>query len=286
MRQVSILSCIINNKNLITADFGKLVGDKHKQTMKKLVITALAFCMGLVAANAQITTGESSAQVVRTGNRAEAGDFGLYLGGTSTMFKYLVYDQNDAITGTTTEGQLEALPLINFKYMLTDKFEARLGLEWWTISTATKSNGEGPTGTWLTKGKDRFTNKYLYPGVAYHFSNSNILDVYVGAELPIGWETTSVTYYADYTGNESDRDRKAKANDFNVGLGGFIGLQAYVANLPVAVGVEYGISSLKTLSSSKTITEEKQEYKPTQTTYNEWKVGQQVRLTLTYFFKM
>lgn len=254
--------------------------------MKKLVITALAFCMGLVAANAQITTGESSAQVVRTGNRAEAGDFGLYLGGTSTMFKYLIYDQNDAITGATTEGQLEALPLINFKYMLTDKFEARLGLEWWTISIAAKSNGEGATGTWLTKGKDRFTNKYLYPGVAYHFSNSNILDVYVGAELPIGWETTSVTYYADYTGNESDRDRKTKANDFNVGLGGFIGLQAYVANLPVAVGVEYGISSMKTLSSSKTITEEKQQYKPTQTTYNEWKVGQQVRLTLTYFFKM
>lgn len=254
--------------------------------MKKLVITALAFCMGLVAANAQITTGESSAQVVRTGNRAEAGDFGLYLGGTSTMFKYLMFDDKRAVAGVDTNTQLEALPLLNFKYMVTDKFEARLGLEWWTVSEGGKSDGENATGTWSTKGKDRFTNKYLYPGVAYHFSNSNILDVYVGAELPIGWETLSTTSYADYTGSELDMDRKTKENSFNVGLGGFIGLQAYVANLPVAVGVEYGISSLKTISSSKIITEEKQEYKPTKTTYDEWKVGQQVRLTLTYFFKM
>ena len=38
--------------------------------MKKLVIIALALCMGFVTATAQITTGQSSAQVVRTGNRA------------------------------------------------------------------------------------------------------------------------------------------------------------------------------------------------------------------------
>jgi hypothetical protein len=77
--------------------------------MKKLVITALALCMGFMTATAQITTGESSSQVVRTGNRAEAGDFGLYLGATSDMFKNIV-DGFD----------VQALPLLNFKYMISD----------------------------------------------------------------------------------------------------------------------------------------------------------------------
>jgi hypothetical protein len=69
-------------------------------------------------------------------------------------------------------------------------------------------------------------------------------------------------------------------------LGAFVGLQAYVANLPLAVGVEYGISSLKTISSNKYVTDEEQEYKPERRKDNTWNVGHQARLTLTYFFKM
>ena len=255
--------------------------------MRKFVISALALCMGFATVNAQITTGESSAQVVRTGNRAEAGDFGLYLGGTSTMFKQLVDGGGlNSTNEVTTESDFTALPLINFKYMATDKFEVRLGLEWWTSTTGTKKSGENEKGDWKTKDKTKFTNKYLYPGIAYHFSNTNLLDVYVGAELPIGWEATRTTTFKDYTGNESDVDTKSVGRDFNVGLGGFIGLQAYVANLPLALGVEYGINSLKTITSSKFITDEEQEYEPTKTIDNKWKVGQQVRLTFTYFFKL
>ena len=242
--------------------------------MKKFVLTALALCMGFAAATAQITTGESSAQVVRTGNRAEAGGFGLYLGATSDIFQN-VLDGCD----------VKALPLINFKYMTTDKLELRLGLEWWTAANGKKTKGENENGDYLVKGKSKETHKYLYPGVAYHFSKSNILDVYVGAELPIGWENTLQTNFKDYTGKDNDVDTKTKINNFNIGLGAFVGMQAYVANLPLAVGVEYGISSLKTLKSNKTITDEEQEYK-VKTTNSTWNVGHQARLTLTYFFKL
>ena len=243
--------------------------------MKKLVIAALALCMGFVTATAQITTGKSSAQVVRTGNRAEAGNFGLYLGATADMFRNLV---------NIDEAELKALPLINFKYMVNDNVEARLGLEWWTMSTGNKVSGENASGDYKTKHKNKETSKYFYPGIAYHFSNSNLLDVYVGAELPIGWESTVVKDFAD--SEALDYNTKTVTRDFNIGLGAFVGLQAYVANLPLAVGVEYGISSLKTVSSNKYVTDEEQEYKPERKKVNTWNVGHQARLTLTYFFKM
>ena len=255
--------------------------------MRKFVISALALCMGFATVNAQITTGESSAQVVSTGNRAEAGNFGLYLGATAAMFEDLM---------NVDDAELKALPLINFKYMASDQFELRLGLEWWTSSTGSKSTGEVneeglgyPKGDFSTKERNKFTKKYLYPGFAYHFSNTNILDVYVGAELPIGWEVTSDLKYADYKGKDLDLDTKTKSTEFNVGLGAFVGLQAYVANLPLAVGVEYGISSLKTISSSKVITDEDQDYEApieSKSNGNNWKVGHQARLTFTYFFKL
>jgi hypothetical protein len=243
--------------------------------MKKLVIAALALCMGFVTATAQITTGKSSAQVVRTGNRAEAGNFGLYLGATAYMFRNLVH---------IDEAELKALPLINFKYMVNDNVEARLGLEWWTMSTGNKVSGENASGDYKTKHKNKETSKYFYPGIAYHFSNTNLLDVYVGAELPIGWESTVVKDFAD--SEALDYNTKTVTRDFNIGLGAFVGLQAYVANLPLAVGVEYGISSLKTVSSNKYVTDEEQEYKPERRKDNTWNVGHQARLTLTYFFKM
>lgn len=244
--------------------------------MKKVVLIALALCMGFVTVNAQITTGESSAQVIRTGNRAEAGDFGLYLGASSSIFKNLM---------NVTDASVEALPLINFKYMMNDKLEARIGLEWWTVSGTEKSSGENEGGDFKTKGKTRESKKFLTPGVAYHFNSSNLLDVYVGAELPFGWGSTTTTSFADFKGKDFDVDNKEKENSFKIGLGAFVGLQAYVANLPLALGVEYGISSLKDVASSTTITDEEQEYK-TKASTGDWKVGHQVRLTLTYFFKL
>ena len=245
--------------------------------MKKLVIAVLALCMGFVTATAQITTGESSAQVVRTGNRAESGNFGLYLGATTDMFKNLM---------NADQAELKALPLINFKYMINDNVEARLGLEWWTVSTGENEAGENSEGDYETEYKHKVTSKYFYPGIAYHFSNNNLLDVYVGAELPIGWEATIEKNFADYDGKDFDYDTKSVERDFNIGLGAFVGLQAYVANLPLAIGVEYGISSLKTVSSNKFVTDEEQEFEDPKVKYNTWKVGHQARLTLTYFFKL
>lgn len=258
----------------MNADLGRLVGNKKIKAMKKFVLTALVLCMGFVAVKAQITTGESSAQVIRTGNRAEAGNFGLYLGGTTTIFKNLA-------EGFAVEG----LPLINFKYMLSDKLEARIGLEWWAKSATQSTDGENEKGDFETKNQVKETSKFLSPGFAYHFSNSNVLDVYVGAEVPFGWGGNTTTVFANYDGDDYDVDDTKSTSTFKIGLGAFVGLQAYIANLPLALGVEYGISSLKNVDSQTVVLDEEQEYEM-KTSVGDWTVGQQVRLTLTYFFKM
>lgn len=225
--------------------------------MKKLALILFFFCVGSMISQAQISTGESSASVFKTGNRAEKGDFGLYLGATTSMIGNL----------TDADCEFSALPLINLKYMYTENVEARLGIEWWKKST-TIDNGDYE----MSESESSFM---FYPGVAYHFSKSNILDVYVGGELPFGWGSTG----AEYDGED------ASASNFKVGLGAFIGLQAYVCNLPVAVGLEYGISAMYNTVSDGSLTNEGMTIVDDRDE-KRFNLGNQARLTITYFFKM
>lgn len=224
--------------------------------MKKLFLL-LALCLGASSVNAQISTGETSAKVIRTGNRAKAGNFGIYVGATSDIFKNI------------GDGDMEfsALPLINLKYMGTDQVEYRLGLEWWK---KTESNEDEDNET-----SDSESSFMFYPGVAYHFSPRNLLDVYVGGELPVGFGSVGYEY--------GDNDESASV--FKVGLGAFIGLQAYIANLPLAIGLEYGVSTLyhhvgdgMLDNGEVTIAEDN--------SYSQWKLGHQARLTLSYYFDL
>lgn len=278
----------------------------HK-ILTTLFFTAVVAVGGLsIPANAQITTGEPTSKVIRTGNRASAGDFGLYLGLTSTMV-------GDMFDGTV---KLSALPLINLKYMMTDKAEWRLGLELYKTS----SRNEGVISqTWednmydlpLTS-RNSSSNAMFYPGFAWHFSSKNILDVYVGAELPIGWDSS--TEYSEY--GELDifenpslpnvldvkkilSTNKVTKRSFVIGFGAFIGLQAYIADLPLALGLELGISSrfdtgLKYKHEITNTGSEDQIYYTTSldsdVRYDKLKartgeINGEVRLTLTYYFK-
>lgn len=258
---------------------------------------------------AQITTGKPTSKVIRSGNRAQAGDFGIYLGATSDMLQ--AFDKDVTFT---------ALPLINLKYMVTDQFEARIGLELYKTSKSFKGdairpdlNNPGENVTVPLSYKNASSNAMLYPGIAYHFSKRNLLDVYVGAELPLGW--TSETLNGNtldqgevggnlgYVIGESSKTKRA----FVIGLGAFIGIQAYIADLPLALGAEFGISSRfdTGLKYKNVYTQggETQTYYSPDLDFSEGEsaeginydysklkaktgeIGGQVRLTLTYYFK-
>ena len=252
--------------------------------------------MGSGTVYAQLTTGNPSSKVIRTGNRAKAGDFGIYLGATSNMFKSM-FDDNVS---------LSALPLINFKYMVSDQFETRLGVELYKTSERLKGDMQTITEE-ETVSTTAYKNIYgnsqamLYPGIAYHFSRRNLLDVYVGAELPLGWSSDrSILESGDMTSHTTK-------SSFVIGLGAFIGLQAYIADLPLAIGVEYGISSrfdtgLKYKNEFTSDGETQTYYTPNLEDFKfldgidqedrfeklkakKGEIGSQFRLTLTYYFK-
>lgn len=238
--------------------------------MKKFALL-LCVALGAVMAQAQISTGENTAQTIRTGNRAAQGDFGLYLGATTTHFKAL-----------TNVDKVEALPLINFKYMTSDKFETRLGFEWY--STTKTSSFEPEEEGESVSVSDRSTSIMFYPGIAYHFNRSNILDVYIGAELPIGGGAEENKTKID--GDVDEDTGLERMSRFEIGVGAFVGLQAYICNLPLAVGLEYGFNVRNQHYGNSVLTGSDGFKFSKENSYNKFVLGNQARLTLTYFFKL
>lgn len=209
--------------------------------MKKFLIIALAVCGLSTTASAQISDANPTAKTIKVGNRAKKGDFGIYIGMTSSKFGF---QNTEGIGG---KFKVNPIPLVNLKYMITDRWEARLGLEFTKYYegltgeyTIEKYDEKGDR-TFKTNDHYTQTENNIYPGFAYHFSKSNILDVYAGAELQLGWNRNIVNTSADL---KSDYYSKQQRRSFQIGAGAFIGLQAYICNLPLAIGVEYGIYSL------------------------------------------
>lgn len=252
--------------------------------LKKLFLFAFALGMSAMS-NAQISTGETSSKVIRTGNRAQAGNFGIYLGATSDIFK------NIGASGVN----FSAIPLINVKYMKTDQLEYRLGFEWYDkYESDNQFDGDNDDVKYSSTNSE---SKFMfYPGVAYHFSPKNLLDVYVGAEVPIGFGTVGNHSYVDGNdgeGNDISAREGHTAKVFRMGAGAFIGLQAYIANLPIALGVEYGVSTLYNHYYQGTF--ERDGYYlsnidassiDAQRSATKWKLGNQFRVTLAYYFSL
>ena len=217
--------------------------NQNNQTMKKIVLFLMGVgCIGLTAM-AQLSIAEPTSSVIRTGNRAEAGDFGLYMGAQTSIFRKM-FDRSFDLSGT--------LPLINLKYMQSDEIELRFGIELYRSSHRLKGSGRDSIGNRQRNFSDNIkeveARHFFYPGIAYHFSSSNLLDVYVGAELPFGWDKYSFT--DEWTNNltnpvfNNSGFLSMQRTSWHLGLGAFIGLQAYVANLPIAIGFEYGIAAM------------------------------------------
>lgn len=247
-----------------------------------MALAALFVSAQAEAQEYQISQAEPTSTTIRVGNRPGQGSFGIYMGLTSDMFK-------DMFDGGTT---FKSLPLVNLKYMVTDRVEARLGLQFYkkseTINTEDTKNDY--SSQYATS-----TNR-LYPGVAYHFANSNILDVYAGAELLVGWHKDKLQSLVndDFVGG------KGSLSSFQFGGGLFIGLQAFVGDLPLALGVEYGFHGYtNTGCKYKMATAEGDIYSTDAATFENLgeisgkdmsarkaQFGQQVRFTVSYYFNL
>lgn len=252
---------------------------------KKLIIILVMMCAFAAPSFAQLSTGKTSAKKIRTGNRPEAGDFGLFVGASFKDFK-------DAIQ---SESAIP-VPIVNLKYYTSDEFELRASID--VNAYNEKAFGKLESEGGKDGGARQANGQFLFvPGGAYHFSDRNILDVYAGFELPLGWTSDKVKEV------NGDMVSTTSKSAFTIGLGAFVGLQAFVADLPVAIGLEYGFSSqfdlgLKYKNAVTTGGQTQVSYTPSDyfsgvSPYEQFSslsarrgnLGQQVRIIISYYFQ-
>jgi len=260
--------------------------------MKKIVLFLTAFFAFICVAQAQITVGEPYSTKVKTGNRPQAGDWGLYIGPSYSEVLSLI----DWANKKKAVDMVRGLPLINVKYYMSDNLEIRGGIQYFNV--VEKYKGTTLASSSINNKSEDFFEKHsdalfrFIPGVAYHFNSKNIMDVYVGGQLPLGCDIDKQEIGNYYINNQS-------RTPFVIGIGAFVGLQAFVADLPFSIGLEYGLSGLWKIGD-KIKNEVKNGNNSTQTFYTKvdntdptqfeklnchrFEVGNDLRLTFTYYF--
>ena len=201
--------------------------------MKKILFSALMACFALTA-SAQISEGAPSAKKYATGNRPTKGTFGLYVGAESDLFDRV-----------TDRFAFNPLPIVNLKYMVSDNFELRLGMKFWKQRESLHfGNDKGDVNAIDEKynAKAVVADNQFRPGFAYHFTKSNLLDVYAGIEGIVGWTRNGV--YTNSTANDIEVAATTRTSTVQFGASAFIGLQAFIARLPLAIGLEYGVGTM------------------------------------------
>ena len=203
--------------------------------------------------NAQLSDRINNPSTFRTGTRPVAGNFAFYIGLDTDNMGDIFSDSVDVQT---------AIPLVNIRYYKKDNLVLRAGLAMWkrsrklegeidtTSSTLTSYNplvGQGVGSYYEHNEVEAWA--LLHVGIEKHFSSSNMLDGYVGASLPFGYSRGS-----EYTSSGIDFStdyEKVKASRFSwvYGMEVFIGVNAFVADLPLSIGAEVGIKGMGVTSN-------------------------------------
>jgi hypothetical protein len=196
-----------------------------------LVISALL--IGTVT-NAQLMERDNVSSRIAVGTRPQQGDFGFMFGASIEEVREILDD----------ELSIRGFPLMSFKYYFTDNLELRLNTQSYGKSKVIQGSlSNNQLGQEDDVEKESFVR--FMPSAQYHFANSNLMDTYAGIGLIVGSEKnqvitseiTSVT--GDYVANRMTK--KTFVTGFNVNFG----LQAFIADLPISLGVEASIRGLK-----------------------------------------
>ncbi len=196
---------------------------------------------------AQLSDRVNNPSTIKAGARPVAGNFGFYLG--------LGLNQIEDLTEEQTKVE-NAIPLINVRYYLSDDLVIRGGISMWkksrtlegeidtvVVATNPNSGGSGVGATYEHREVDAWT--LLHIGVEKHFKASNILDGYVGASFPVGYARGNLTSNINGTDGTTDfYEESISKFSFVYGAELFIGANAFVADLPLSIGVELGLRGI------------------------------------------
>lgn len=140
--------------------------------------------------------------------------------------------------GTRTEDIIR--PAITLKYYNSDQTTIRIGFYF----SSDKEKLEGETGVGSTinsfESKYKLSKSYLYPALEYHLNNTNLVDVYAVISGRVGYENENRYSVVDVEASPLE-EMEASTFAFGYGIGAGIGLQFFVADLPLAIGAEVGV---------------------------------------------
>jgi hypothetical protein len=201
--------------------------------MKKL-FTILTVCvMTTTVSFSQISDRENDESTYLLGARPQAGNFGFYLGLSTSEIADLTEDN----------WQESGIPLINVKYYKTDKLVLRAGVQ---VSKKRRSiDGkldEDMTGFTEYKHVETDAKWNIALGAEQHFDLSNIFDSYIGLNANVGYERSVRTHNESYAGGNYNNNEGSNFG-FTYGLETFIGTNFFIADLPIAAGLELGITA-------------------------------------------
>jgi len=261
--------------------------------MRKILLFSIIalFCL---PGFAQISTRENQEpSVFKTGTRPQKGNFGIWIGPSITEFIQMADDNIN----------WRGMPLINFKYYTSDRFVFRVGLQIYNKSHGLTAKQRLTDSVDLKHSKSN-TYFMITPGVEYHFTPKNVVDVYVGGSLPLG--CNSIINKTSYSLGKDKIKYNQIQNQFLFGFGTFVGLQCFVADLPLAIGLEFGLSGFGKFGGAvKNVVSEmnekgKYEEKVYYTHYDaefdegmmqakkistsKFELGYDLRITLSYYF--
>lgn len=254
---------------------------------------SVSLCVPFV--NAQLSERYDNPSSFITGTRPVQGNFGLTIGPSFVELEDF-FDKDINARG---------LPLIKFKYYTTDNFEVRLGFQHYKTNQTMEGNLLLNEAGYSIDNRFKSFNRISIGG-AYHFSPKNLLDVYVGAALPIGSDKYEVTSRWEHASNfilndffEEIITKNTRVYGYNL----FIGLQAFIADLPIAIGFEYGLTGwmnsglqyeverLERVDGNTTTMNYFTNEKPRITStkydnlqYDRYESGTDLRITFSYYF--
>jgi len=206
--------------------------------MKKSLLLFVVFCLAYTT-KAQISDRINDESTYLLGARPVQGNFGFYMGLSSVDAMSLYYDS----------VEVAGIPLVNVKYYYTDKLVFKIGFD--VMKKRRSIDGEmDPNNTYNpgTVANGMIGYKHVETdarwrcqlGVEKHFDLSNIFDAYVGGNLNIGYARSVRTNNINYEGGDY---RENEGSSFGATYGGdlIIGINKFIGDLPLAIGVEYGV---------------------------------------------
>jgi len=209
--------------------------------MKKILLFTAFVALTVSQSFAQLSTRENYDVNLRLGTRPQAGDAAL-------QFVLPLFNEEGA-AHLFRGNSLMANDFLTYKYYHTDDVVIRAGLRWsvesgkveGTAADSSETNNIPESELQTLDQKYSYRDFSIAAGLEKHFTNSNIFDVYAGGEILIGLGKDKWRDNRDYFNGDMDH-MTSTTNTRVLGFGLVTGFNVFIAELPISVGLEYGLT--------------------------------------------